>query len=204
MTIKIPENLIKICNDNTIKAVGMLDNVSELNENNFDELENFYQAKLFIQKLKIDCWILCRNIWEKVWENQIKDKPISYISELWDLSEDANNISTFCVSYKINNKFELNLFILLVWKDYKIYIGADINDEDGTEYALTSSTMQYTEKKEFSTTVGESYNRSKFGISLKDNIEINDDLISGLNKARDEIISNFYKNKEIIVKGITS
>ena len=51
MTIKIPENLIKICNDNTIKAIGMLDNVSELNENNFDELENFYQAKLFIQKL---------------------------------------------------------------------------------------------------------------------------------------------------------
>ena len=66
MTIKIPENLIKICNDNTIKAVGMLDNVSELNEDNFDELENFYQAKLFIQKLKTDCWVLCRNIWEKV------------------------------------------------------------------------------------------------------------------------------------------
>lgn len=64
--------------------------------------------------------------------------------------------------------------------------------------------MQYTEKKEFSTTVGESYNRSKFGISLKDNIEINDDLINSLNKARDEIISYFYKNKEIIVKGITS
>lgn len=85
MTIKIPENLIKICNDNTIKAVGMLDNVSELNEDNFDELENFYQAKLFIQKLKTDCWVLCRNIWEKVWSNQIKDRPISYISELWDL-----------------------------------------------------------------------------------------------------------------------
>lgn len=82
MTIKIPENLIKICNDNTIKAIGMLDNVSELNENNFDELENFYQAKLFIQKLKTDCWILCRNIWEKVWGNQIKDRSISYISEL--------------------------------------------------------------------------------------------------------------------------
>ena len=158
MTIKIPENLIKICNDNTIKAVGMLDNVSELNEDNFDELENFYQAKLFIQKLKTDCWILCRNIWEKVWSNQIKDRPISYISELWDLSEDANDISTFCVSYKINNKFELNLFILLVWKDY---------------------------------------NRSKFGISLKDNIEINDDLINSLNKARDEIISYFYKKSFI-------
>lgn len=94
--------------------------------------------------------------------------------------------------------------MLLVSEIYKIYAGADINDEDGTEYALTSSTMQYTEKKEFSTTVGESYNRSKFGISLKDNIEINDDLINSLNKARDEIISYFYKNKEIIVKGITS
>lgn len=56
--------------------------------------------------------------------------------------------------------------------------------------------MQYTEKKEFSTTVGESYNRSKFGISLKDNIEINDDLINSLNKARDEIISYFYKIKK--------
>ena len=37
MTIKIPENLIKICNDNKIKAVGMLDNVSELIEDNFDQ-----------------------------------------------------------------------------------------------------------------------------------------------------------------------
>lgn len=64
--------------------------------------------------------------------------------------------------------------------------------------------MQYTEKKEFSATVGESYNRSKFGISLKDNTEINDDVINNLSKARDEIISYFYKNKETIIKGITS
>jgi len=115
MTIKIPENLIKICNDNTIKAIGMLDNVSELNENNFDELENFYQAKLFIQKLKTDCWILCRNIWEKVWENQIKDRSISYISELWDL------ISLFFYSLIITS-FN-NYIFLYLYTFINTYIG---------------------------------------------------------------------------------
>lgn len=194
MTIKIPDNIVNICNEKTFKGLAMLDNVSTLNTTDTKELENFYKAKLFIEKFKTDCWIFLLSLWDNVWKEQIKEKNISYITPIHNLEQNDSATSIFCISYKIRENIDLNTFTLLKWDEYKIYIGANLCKDD-EEYALTDVFLDYSEKKEFTPDDEESYNCSKFGIPLIGKTDISDETIAQLKQAATELIHYYTEHK---------
>lgn len=202
--IQIPENLKKVCKDNTIKALAMFDNTEVPSKISFDEYQNFYQAKVFLQKFKTDGWIMCRQIWEAVWENLVNDLDIenhniTYITDLdncFDLANDISDYSTFIASYEINKKFKINLSIMLHWQNKQLGIFSSITNQDGDNFAITQETSKLiaVQNCEYGT-----YNESQYTVSLNNSDTISDEDIRHFRQFAQEIINYFNKHKKEVL-----
>ena len=203
--IQIPENLIKVLCDNTLKALAMFDNAKEPSTMSFDEYQNFYQAKVFLQKFKMDGWLMCRQIWEAVWgemakDLNIKNREVTYLTtpeDCFDLTNDKDDYSVFTVSYEVNRKFEINLAVVLYWQEQKLGIYSSINNQDGVEFP----TMQIpTELTAIKHNGDDSYNVSQYTVSLKNSDTVSDADIAHFRQFAQEIISYFNQHQQEIIK----
>ena len=220
--IQIPENLQKIYQDNTIKSLALLDGIKEPDMLSLDEYQNFYQAKIFIDKLKMDCWIMCRQLWEKVWlsaiENLEKIKENmdpNYIrtpEEAFDLcndikvsdgsvkhkasSDEPNNVSIFTVAYPVSSSKNINFCFIIDWEKQNLGSYCCL-DEAGKnkEIAIISKDSEYNMLQQNNIYA---FNESKYHISLNKK-EISNSDIEELKKATEEIITYYNKNKKEIL-----
>ena len=198
--IRIPENLINICRDNTLKALAMFDGAREPSSISFDEYQNFYQAKVFLQKFKMDGWIMCRQIWEAVWGEMaknlnIRNREVTYITaptDCFDLTNDIEDYSASTVSYEINKKFEINLTVVLYWQEQKLGIYSSINNQDGVEYPIMQTPTELIAIKHNG---DDSYNVSQYTVPLKNTDTISDTDISHFKQFAQEIISYFNQHQ---------
>lgn len=205
--IQIPENLKKVCKDNTIKALAMFDNTEVPSKISFDEYQNFYQAKVFLQKFKTDGWIMCRQIWEAVWENLVNDLDIenhniTYITDLdncFDLANDISDYSTFIASYEINKKFKINLSIMLYWQNKQLGIFSSITNQDGDNFAITQETSKLiaVQNCEYGT-----YNESQYTVSLNNSDTISDEDIRHFKQFAQEIINYFNQHQQEVLSNL--
>lgn len=205
--IQIPENLIKICRDNTVNALAMFSNIKEPSTISFDEYQNFYQAKVFLEKFKMDGWLMCRQIWEAVWEDlakelNIENSKISYLTipkDCFDLVNDKDDYSLFVVSYEINKDFELNLSIVLYWQNKQLGILSSINNQDGDNFPIMQETSKLTAVK--NSEYG-SYNVSQHTVLLSNYNTISDGDIEQFRKSAQEIISYFNQHQQEVLSNL--
>ncbi len=203
--IQIPENLEKVFHDNTLNALAMFDNAKEPSTISFDEYQNFYQAKVFLQKFKMDGWLMCRQIWEAVWGETVKDlniknREIIYLKtpeDCFDLSSDHNDCSAFIVSYEVNKKYEINLSVALYWQERKLSIYSSINNKDA-EFPIMRTSTELTAVKYIADDF--SYNVSQYTVSLKKSNTISDADILHFKQFANEIISYFNQHQQEIIK----
>lgn len=205
--IQLPENLKKVCRDNTIKALAMLDSTEESSTKSLDEYQNFYQAKVFLQKFKMDGWLMCRQIWESVWENlvndiDIEDHNITYIKtpeDFFDLANDIDNHSIFTVSYEVNKKFDINLSIILYWQSKQLGIYSSI-DKDRVDFPIIQTPTKLTViNRDIDNDI---YNVSQHTVSLKNSDTISDNDIELFRKSAKEIIKYFNEHKDDIIDSL--
>ena len=205
--IQIPENLKKVCKDNTIKALATFDSIKEPSNMSFDEYQNFYQAKVFLQKFKMDGWLMCRQIWEVVWGDlskniDIKDHDITYLTtpdNCFDLANDEKDFSTFTVSYKINKKFDINLSIVLYWQNKKLGIFSSIDNQNCDDFAITQKTSELIAVKNCD---NDTYNDSQYTVSLNNLDTISDEDIKQFRKFAQGIINYFNKHKQEVLSNL--
>ena len=203
--IQIPENLVKVLRDNTLKALDTFDNAKEPSTKSFDEYQNFYQAKVFLQKFKMDGWLMCRQIWEAVWGEMVKDlniknREVTYLKtpeDCFDLSNyKKGSYSVFTVSYEVNKEFEINLCIVLYWQEQKLGVYSSINNQDFVEFPIMQTPTELTAIKHND---GDSYNVSQYAASLKDSETISDADISHFKQFAQEIIGYFNQHQQEII-----
>lgn len=205
--IQIPENLVNICRNNTLKALAMFDNTKEPNTLSLDEYQNFYQAKVFLQKFKMDGWLMCRQIWEAVWGEMakklnIRNREVTYLTtpeNCFDLANDIEDYSTFTVSYEINKKFEINLTIVLYWQEQKLGIYSSINNQDGVEFPFIQTPTELVAIKHNG---DDSYNASQYTVSLKNSGTVSDADIAHFRQFAQEIISYFNQHQQEILNNL--
>lgn len=211
--ITIPNNLKKIIQADHINALAMLDNIDPNNppELSLNECLEFYKAKLFIDKLKLECWEFCSQLWEKVWKETLNNLPslketnINYIKSpylafrFWEnvkFSEKkkAPNASIFTVAYFLNKRKNINFCIKIDWAEKRIgtYCSFDNNKAVESEVIPTETEFNFVKKDEDN----DKSNQSKYQISLMQE-EINDNEINELKKAAMEIINHI--NKESLI-----
>ncbi len=202
--IQIPENLKKVCKDNTIKALAMFDNTEVPSKISFDEYQNFYQAKVFLQKFKTDGWIMCRQIWEAVWEDLVNDLDIEnhniiYITDLdncFDLANDISDYSLFTASYEINKHFEINFSVVMYWQNKQLGVFSSINNQDNDDFAIIQETSKLIAVKNCDC---DTYNDSQHTVSINDSDTISDEDIKQFRQFAQEIISYFNKHKKEVL-----
>ena len=201
--IQISENLVKVLRDNTLNALAMFDNAKEPSSISFDEYQNFYQAKVFLQKFKMDGWIMCRQIWEAVWGEMVKDlniknREVTYLDtpeKCFDLTNDKGDCSVFMVSYEVNKKFQINLAIVLYWQEQKLGLYSSINNQDDTEFPIMQTPTELTAIKD-------DYNASQYTVSLKNSGTVSDTDIAHLRQFAQEIISYFNQHQQEILNNL--
>ena len=209
--IQIPENLLKVFRDKTVRALAMFDNAKEPSTKSFDEYQNFYQAKIFLEKFKMDGWLMCRDIWNATWKEfekdlNIKDHNITYLTSLsdcFDLANDINDYSLFTVSYEINTNFEINLTVILYWQKQLLAIYSSINNQDGDEFPIIEKATEFNDIKELSDGSNDFHNISKFTVSLENSDTITDEDISHFRKAAQEIINYFNEHQREIINSLS-
>ncbi len=201
--IQIPETLTNVCRDNTLKALAMFDTTVEPSSLSLEEYQNFYQAKIFLEKFKMDGWILCRQIWDSVWGELSKTlkTDITYITGMYnclDIDKELND-SFFTVSYTIDSKFDMNLSIVIDWQNKELKVCAAIENQDEIDSLIMKEQTDITESQ--TDNDGYSHNLSKHKISLIKNDTITDEDITSFKQFAQEIIDYFHKyRKDILAK----
>ena len=192
----------------------MLDNIYPQNppKLSLDDCQEFYESKLFVDKLKLECWEFCSQLWKEVWLKSLENLPtlnetsINFISSPYYAFEfcvdvkftekkESLNASIFTVTYYLNKKKNINFSIKIDWEQKKIGTYCSLENNNGQEFAvIPNNTELNSVVQDINNNIS---NQSIFQISLKQE-EINNNEIEELKKAAMEIIN--YINKE----GLTS
>lgn len=211
--INIPNNLKKIIQDNYITALAMLDNIYPQNppKLSLDDCQEFYESKLFVDKLKLECWEFCSQIWKEVWQEYLKNIPtlnetnINYIKSPYDAFRFCNdvkftekneslNASIFTIRYYFNKRKNIHFSIKIDWKQKKIGSYCSFENKDGHESAVIPNNTEL--NSVIQDIDNDISNQSTYQISLMKE-KINENEINELKKAAMEIVD--YINKKYLI-----